>query len=350
MKKIFTLTLIVLTGFTGAYAQGAFNLDKNYVITTCEKVPDGTVVNADAGTKGAEITGEMFDKIKAAYLDAAYNTLPISGGGAEGANYHILTSDYTDTETGITFKAGTYACMNSNNEIKFKDDFFPQGLSNIKQVVFYLASQGQLQTYARQYAGDDADNYIHFEGDPTNRKLKSYKAPGFNTETWTEMNFSKPLKLVVDLTNKQGTADEMTNASLEPNKTADDTELVNMFLQFYEKKIEIVDGKETIKQGDNLIPWTADGKFVVAFKKKAYVMAIALISGTDGAANKYIDIAAENPQWTDTHSSTSTAGISSITTGETKGNGAMYNLAGQRISAPVRGQLYIKDGKKFIKK
>lgn len=340
MKKIFTLAVMALTGIAGVYAQGAFKLDHNYVITTCEKVPDGTTVNADAGIKGSEITLDMFNKITEAYLDAYYTTLPIEGGVAEGANYHILKSDYTDAETGITLKAGTYACLNSNTEIKFKDISFPQGVSNVKQVIFYLASQGQLQTYARQYAGDDADNIIHFEGDPTNRKLKSYKAPGFETTTWTEMSFNKPLKLVVDLTNKQGTVDEMTNANLNPNKDADDTEVANMFLQFYEQAKD-ADGK--IIQGTNLIPWTAESKFVVALKKKAYVMAIALISGTDGATNKYIDIAAENPQWTDTHSTTTT-GINGVYSynGTDKIIKAIYSVNGAQINSMQKGVNIIK--------
>lgn len=45
-----------------------------------------------------------------------------------------------------------------------------------------------------------------------------------------------------------------------------------------------------------------------------------------------------------------TSGISSITTSDAVKNGAMYNLAGQRISAPVSGQIYIQNGKKYIKK
>jgi len=45
------------------------------------------------------------------------------------------------------------------------------------------------------------------------------------------------------------------------------------------------------------------------------------------------------------------SGISTITTSEQSvKNGAMYNLAGQRISAPVSGQIYIMNGKKYIKK
>ncbi len=40
--------------------------------------------------------------------------------------------------------------------------------------------------------------------------------------------------------------------------------------------------------------------------------------------------------------------ISTITSENVVKNGAMYNLAGQRIAAPVKGQIYIKDGKKHI--
>ena len=40
--------------------------------------------------------------------------------------------------------------------------------------------------------------------------------------------------------------------------------------------------------------------------------------------------------------------ISTITSENAVKNGAMYNLAGQRIAAPVKGQIYIKDGKKHI--
>jgi len=345
MKKHFysIAFMALIGGVTVANAQ-AFKLDKNYVLTTAMKVADGTTVGE--GKSGNEVNGGMIAKIGEAYLDADYNTLPISGGTAEGTNYHILNNDYTDAETGITFKAGTYACLNSNEEFKFKDTFNPQGISNIKKVIFYLASQGQLQTYVRQYAGTETEVINHFEGDPTNRKLKSYKAPGFQTESWTEMYFNKPLKLVVDVTNNQnGTVDEMTNAGLEPNKNADDTEVVNMYLQFYEQKTN-PDGGYPL-QGENLIPWTADSKFVVAFKKKAYIMGIALVCGDDNATNKYLDITVENPEWSDTPVSTA---ISTVTTAEQSvKNGAIYNLAGQRISAPVSGQLYIRDGKKFIK-
>lgn len=343
MKKIFTFAVMALAGVTTANAQ-AFKLDKNYVVTTALKVADGTVYGN--GNSGNEVNGGMISKIQEAYFDKVdYNTLPISGGTAEGTNYHHLNNDYTDAETGIIFKAGTYACLNSDTEFKLKDTSFPQGLSNVKKAIFYLASYGVLQVYARQYEGTETETYNHFEGDPTNRKLNYYYAPGFSTETWYDIYFDKPLKVVVDLTNNQsGTEDERLKGTIKMN-TDDNIDNINMYFQFYEKAYDS-ENKEI--QGANLIPWTADSKFVLAFKKKAYVMGFALICGDDNAPSKYLDITVNNPEWSDTPI---TSGISSVTTGEPAAkNGAIYNLAGQRISAPVSGQLYIQNGKKYIKK
>jgi len=43
-------------------------------------------------------------------------------------------------------------------------------------------------------------------------------------------------------------------------------------------------------------------------------------------------------------------GIKTVKEVATATNGSIFNLAGQRVSAPVRGQIYVKDGKKFIVK
>jgi hypothetical protein len=45
----------------------------------------------------------------------------------------------------------------------------------------------------------------------------------------------------------------------------------------------------------------------------------------------------------------SSAAITNVTIQQVK-DSVMYNIAGQRISAPVRGQIYIKNGKKYIAK
>lgn len=343
MKKIYTLALMALVGVASANAQ-AFKLDKNYVIKTAMKVADDKTVT-DAEVDGTEVNTDMLKKITLAYLDADYNTLPVSGEVDKGANYHVLTADYTDPETGISFAAGKYATLNPNKEIKFKDESNPQGLSNIKQVIFYLASQGQLQFYAREYNEDTDASYVNFEGDPTNRKLKSYKAPGFAAnDSWTEMSFNKPLKVVVDLTNAEGTEDEMTKASLEINKNSDDTEMVKSLLQFYE---QAKDG-EKIVQGTNKIEWTADRRFSVAFKKKAYVMGVALISATAGAKTMSFDITGNQTAWEEA----GTNGINTINAATAKADNRIFSIDGKFVgtdASVLSNGIYVKNGQKFVK-
>lgn len=352
MKKIYAIALMAFMGVTTANAQ-AMHLKNNFVMNTCALLPEGT----EAIVTQQEVDGVMTDvvkcpleakingiadKIGGAFLDENYNTLPISGGTANGTNYHVLEQDYNDPETGISFKAGTYSCLNSNTAINLYDSFNPQGMSNIKQVIFYLASYGQLQFYAREYKGTDTGlDYCHFEGDPTNRKLKSYKAPGFSTPrtdaaAWYELHFNKPLKLVVDLTNAQGTPDEMTSASLEPNKNSDDVEVVKSLLQYYEK----ADGPDgSIVQGDKLVPWTPEGKFCFQFKKKAYVMGIAIICGDENASTLSIDLSEDAPQWT------SATGIDNVITGNDAADNtveAIYTIGGTRVNALGKGVNIVK--------
>ena len=363
MKKIYTLAAAALLGCTMASAQNvsALKIQNNFYFKTCAVLPEGThpivtpTVQEDGTTKDV-VTCPEEDKIKdvtnkvgGAYLDADYPTFPISGTVAGGTNYHVLEQDYTDPETGVSFKAGTYSCMNSNSELKFKDDYNKQGLSNIKQVIFYLASAGQLQYYARQYEGNDYENYVNFEGDPTNRKLKAYEAPGMTTPIegvaqWYEMHFAKPLKVVVDLTNAQGTDDEMTNANLQINKNGENQEVAKSLLQFYE---QAKDGDGKIVQGTNLIEWNADRKFVFAFKKKAYVMGMAVICGTEGATYKSIDLSEDAPQWTD-----GTTGITEVIKNVINPSNRIYSIDGKFVgtdAAVLSNGIYVQNGKKFVK-
>lgn len=335
MKKIYTLALAVLAGVASVNAQ-SFKLDKNYVLKTSLKVADGTKV--DEEHKGNEVTAEDMAKVQEAFVDADFNTLPLSGGTAEGTNYHILKNDYTDAETGVTFPAGTYACLNSNTEIKFKDAYNPQGIKNIKKVIFYLASQGQLQAYARQYEGTATDNdYCHFEGDPTNRKLNPYYAPGFETETWTEMAFNKPLKYVIDLTNSQDGTDAEINSATIKMAMGGDTEVVNMLFQFYEK---VDNGEGGFVQGETLVPWTPESQFVVAFKKKAYVMGVAVICADADAKTVSLDITEANPQWTELTGSTGVD--TAVASKADKTVKAIYTVDGARVNALGKGVNIVK--------
>lgn len=342
MKKIYAIALMALTGVTTVNAQDAkaFKLDKNYVITTAMKVADGQTV--DDTHKGDEVSYEMLNKVTEAFLELEnYTTFPIAFMNGNGGNYHTMRKDYTDPETGVSFKAGTYATL-KGNDIKFYDGYFKKGLSNVKKVVVYLASQGRCKCVASIL--DESENRLCYQSEDTNnREIKQYYAPKFETTTWTEMFFDQPLKYVIDLTNAKGTEEEMTGSGMKM-EAGGTTDIVTMLYQFYKKEADPAGEKSEIA-GDAM-PWTSATPFAVQFKQAAYIMAIAFICGDDNVPSKYIDITVENPQWSDNP----TTGISSVMTGAAAGNGAIYNLAGQRISAPVKGGLYIQNGKKFIQK
>lgn len=357
MKKIYTLAAAALFSCTLANAQTAYKLQNNFFLNTCALLPEGThpVVETVDGKEVVSCPEQnkitnIADKIGGAFLDADYTTLPLSGGTAAGTNYQVLEQDYTDPETGVSFKAGTYSCLNSNTEIKFKDAYNAQGLANLKQVVFYLGASGQLQYYAREYDGTKVDaDYINFEGDPTNRKLNSYMAPGFSTPIdgaaqWYETHFTKPLKVVIDLTNAQGSSDEMTSAKLDINKNGEGTEVVKSLLQFYEQAKD-ADGK--VIQGEKLIPWTSDSKFAFAFKKKAMVMGVVLVCGTEGATTKSIDLSEDEPQWKD-----GTNGINEVIKNTLNASSRIYSIDGKFVgtdASVLSNGIYVQNGKKFVK-
>lgn len=356
MKKLYTAAALALASISMANAQ-ALKIENNFVMKTCALLPEGThpiVYTQDDGTESvkcplqSKING-ISDKVATAFLDDNYTSLPLSGGTAGGTNYHVLEQDYTDPETGVSFAKGAYSCLNTNTAICLYDTSNPQGMRNIKQVIFYLASGGQLQFYARQYEGTSTGtDYCHFEGDPTNRKLKQYYAPGFSTPLegkaqWYEMHFTKPLKLVVDLTNATGTSDEMKNASVNVNLDFGTTDVVKALLQYYEKATD--ESGKTV-QGSELIPWTADSKFAFQFKKKSYVMGIAIICGTDGAQTRTIDLSENEPQWS------SPTGIQQVMTNAiSPAMGKIYSIDGRFVGTDKeslsRG-LYIQNGKKFV--
>lgn len=356
---------MALVGATTANAQKetAVKLDKNYVIYTNHNGTDKMEVALQAETS---------------FIDDDYNSFPVTGGAVSQTTHH-LTKDYNDPETGVTIKAGDYKFISTSNELKFKDTYNKQGIKNIKKVIAYIGGIGSNTVYTRMTLKDeDGETYVNYEGEPqTNRAWTYYCAPnltyGPNNDgdklDDSDLTYSSPIKLTIDLTNNQdGTEEEISGHKLYVNANkssffqgtsgtwychyaeAEESNPITekrMLLQFYEKKIETVDGKETIKQGDNFIPWTADNRYSVALKKGAYIMAVAFICANENAETMHININEGNKA---TWKAGATSGITSITNGDVVKNGAMYNLAGQRISAPVRGQLYIQNGKKFIKK
>lgn len=352
MKKIYAIALMALAGVTTANAQ-AFKLEKNYVIYTEHN-----------GTDNLE------DVLGGIFLDDEFTTFPVTGGKLSTTT-HKLTKDYNDPETGVTIKAGEYNFVSSSTEIKFKDAYNVQGLKNIKKVIAYIGGIGSNTTYARMTQKDeDGENYVNYEGEPeTNRSWSYYCAPNLEFGPNPDgdklddsyLTYSSPIKLTIDLTNNQdGTEEDISGHKLKINcsntvfqgtsgtwnYTYEEAEPGNpvtekkMYLQFYEQGH---DADNKVVKGENLIPWSADNRYSIAFKKGAYIMALAFICADENANTVYANIKDGANDWT--------SGIYSITTGEPAAkDGAIYNIAGQRISTPVSGQLYIQDGKKYIKK
>ncbi|MCH5311009.1 MAG: hypothetical protein J1E57_03515 [Prevotella sp.] len=336
MKKIYSLALFAFMGAAVANAQ-AFKLDKNYVLKTCVQVEDGQKV--DGTHKGDEVSYSLLENLTTAFLDENFTTFPISYQETVGGNYHVMAKDYTDAETGFTLKAGTYATIKCN-EINFYDSYNPQGLSNIKKVIVYLASQGRCKCGARQL--DALGRRINFEDESTtNREIRQYYAPNFSTETWTEMYFDQPLKYVIDLTNAEGTEEEKTGSGMKMT-SGDMVDIVTMLYQFYTREPDPTD--ETNGEGipGKLIPWTEDNNFTIQLKQAAYIMGVAFVCGDENAATTTFDITSDK-EWSGTET-----GISNVVANGAAKSNVMYNLAGQRIAAPVSGQIYILNGKKYI--
>lgn len=342
MKKIYTLAFMALAGIATANAQ-ALKLDKNYIIYT-----------------GHNGTDKVADVLGNAFLDEDYNTFPVQGGALSTVKHH-LTKDYTDAETGVTIKAGDYNLVSASTELKFKDAYSPQGLKNIKKVIYYIGGIGQLQTYVRMTKTDeDGENYVHYEGVPTNRSWQYYSAPDFQwgpnpdgaKKDDADLTYSSPVKLTVDLTNNtDGTEEEISKEKYKVNVggtvcqgtsgtwyydyevTGTPVTEKRMLLQFYEKAF---DADNKIVQGTNKIAWDAENRFGVALKK-AYVMAVAFICADDNAKTLSINLKdGANATWTDT----SATGIDNITSGNAgaeKTVEAVYNVGGMRMNALGKG-------------
>lgn len=349
MKKLYLLTLMALAG-TAAVSAQSFRLDHHYVMKTCKHLegdPEMTRRGNQLYMPGQSDMEDMGPRLEGAPLDETGTTFPFTGPTPTGQNYHILEQDYTDPVTGVSFEKGTYACLNTYGgetaEIFFKSQAFPQGLSNLKQIVLYMASQGALWYYGNCFPAG-ASEYDHFEGDPSHRKLKEYYAPGFSDPKgeekgdayrWHEMHFNAPLKFVVDFTNAPGTYDETTNASVYINKPVNGvygsaTEF-HSNLQFYEKATN--EKGETV-QGENLIPWSDDRGIVFKYKKgKSYLMAILFVCGDEEAGYRYIDLSETAPQWGEMPE----AGVKDITITAERKVDAIYNLNGVRLGDYSKG-------------
>lgn len=340
MKKIFTFALIALVGI-GAKAQKALPLPANLVVYT---------------------TNDKDHVVDDALLKSAFTATGLPWESATVANTGLfkLQESYEDAQTGFKIDKGTYHAKRVANQAYFKDDNFPAGISNVKQVVFYLIMGWQVQTSIFISDGQGGDYTANRISSDSNYKF-NYSDPGYSNvdgesdpmsptggDPLPVSSCSKIFKYVYDLTNT--VAPTVANNAEKIVVEEKDNETVLHYV-FFDKS-----GSYTDAEPGPQVTWTKDLTFCIGDGKKGgHMVGIAFICGDENASTMYMNVSdGTNAQWGENKgaygSPLSTSGISSITTKETKGNGTMYNLAGQRISAPVSGQIYIQNGKKYIKK
>lgn len=284
--------------------------------------------------------------------------LPWAGADVPNTGLFKLQNGYEDPQTGFKMDAGAYHVKRVANQVYFKDDNFPAGISNIKQVVFYLIMGWQVQTSIFISDGEGGDYTANRISSDSNYKF-SYADPGYSNVdgefdpvdgTTAVQNCSKIFKYVFDLTNTVAPTDPTNPEKIVVEEKDGETVLHYVF---FDKS-----GEYTDKAYGPQVTWTKDLSFCIGDGKKGgHMVGVAFICGDENVQTMYMNVSdGANAAWGENKGAygspldSGSDGISSITTGETKGNGAMYNLAGQRISAPVRGQLYIQNGKKLIKK
>ena len=114
--------------------------------------------------------------------------------------------------------------------------------------------------------------------------------------------------------------------------------------------VYVIDGSENVdnfvksprnKLMETIIDWTDWGYFT--FDLDGYRGPIRIAFRHFDSIDQHV-IAIDNLEVT----GTKTTGIEEVDAGSRAADSRMYDVAGRRISNPVKGQLYIKGGKKYI--
>ena len=114
--------------------------------------------------------------------------------------------------------------------------------------------------------------------------------------------------------------------------------------------VYVIDGSENVdnfvksprnKLMETIIDWTDWGYFT--FDLDGYRGPIRIAFRHFDSIDQHV-IAIDNLAVT----GTKTTGIEEVDAGSREADSRMYDVAGRRISNPVKGQLYIKGGKKYI--
>ena len=318
MKKIFTLFVAMFAISAVANAQ-VTKLENNLVIYTTNDTLD---------TYGYK-TGD---------LPNGFEKLGITFSGSDLESYvKVLTrKDYTDSETGFTLPASWYRPLRLTSVTVSFGKF-----QNIKKAILYMVPVGGsaangwrdapsgVRFQARYVSVDDAGTTTKISNQTwiETKAGKTYDDAGtdvmkllnnkFNpaSPTFDEWACDQPFKLSVDLTNSGKIADDGQSyeipfessdrktdfAAFEIAENATEQNINYLFVEqgACASTTGVHSDLESASGWDNCsgkfykkLTWTPETIVDLALKRNAWIVGIAFICATDGAANKYADITA----------------------------------------------------------
>lgn len=415
MKKIFTLAAAAMFA-CAANAQVKPNIENNGV---AQKVNDNLVfymcAPGDAQPVEVPTVGYSVNVEKTAFGELGVNFQDYN---ADNTNMVVVTKDYTDPETGAKFPAGYYysAKVGSSRSYFGAAEGGATGLQNVKKVIFYWAATStggaQFSSYLVKEGETMIDNLStgapvslgnRYSMDPNCKITFSVPQPegtvtvdgvennlfcnnsyynttvenGLPATDWTTFACTQPLKMVLDFTTPIAVEDiDKTLAHYGENVTE-----LNIPYGHYICALRDENGKD--KAGDP-IAWAADNIIQQGFKRAAYLLGVAIISGNENAKTYYANIsnstdddecyweedaaakctpfaAEDEPEYNLFYSWKTTQefrdmvkanytpvadAISSVAAAQNAS--VRYNLAGQQVSANYKG-VVIENGKKVIR-
>ncbi len=408
MKKIFTLATLALFA-TAASAQetkpATFQtLTKTLVFyLTNDTVSTQTAMIEDPDT-GEEVEAEVAKPWDVSSMIGAFNACGIGlAANTEDLGYVVQTRNaYTDAETGFTMPAGLYrgaTCTKSRLTMQgnLNDGSSFKGFKNIKKVILYFAPiatawladgtvshqdypTGRVEATYIDEAGKAVSNTAYREihitetADPNASDTQNLKGTNLlhferDANNVHHVTIDQPFKLTVNLQNqldasayenlfesesKKGEfsnvvpADDATEASMdyyfgdvtEIRPYADNAETYGSTATGWSN----YDGKWSTK-----IAWTAETAVSIAVKYRMYLLGVAVVSATDGAASQFMNASElANAKWYDSAQAygvytSATDGINEVKTAEQQvkprkvlmKNGQIlignYNILGQRV-------------------
>lgn len=413
MKKIFTLAALALFA-TAASAQTtatpAFRtLDKTLVFYLTNDTTSTQMAWIEDPETGEEVESLVAKPWDVSSMIGAFNACGIGlGANTEDLGYTVETRNaYTDAETGFTMPAGLYrgaTCTRSRFTLQgnLNDGSSFKGFKNIKKAILYLVPiptawladgsvshqdypTGRIEAAYLNETGGAVSNTAYREmhitqtDDPNASDTQNLKGTNL-------LNFSRdannvhhiivdqPFKLTVNLQNqldgsayeplfaKEGDGSLKTGEfeNLVPEAGATEASMDYYFgdvseIHPYKDNAEttgstgtgydVYNGKWSTK-----LAWTAETAVSIAVKYRMYLVGVALVSATDGAASQFMNASElANAKWSDSaqaygvYTGGGTDGINEVKTAEQQvkprkvlmKNGQImignYNILGQRV-------------------